>query len=177
MRYLRGTTSSHITYKRGEQPIRGYSDADWANDVGDRRSIGGFIYTMASGPICWAAKKQAVVSRSSTEAKYIALGSASKEALWLISLAKEAGVESVTPLPMVIYEDNQSSIKLARKPVNHNRTKHIDVTHHAIREAIENGTLELEYIPTKDMLADCMTKPLNGIQIRYLSDLMGLSIS
>lgn len=174
MRYLKGTLDTSITYyKDPSAQIVGYSDADWANDRRDRRSMSGYIFTHAGGPISWNSKKQPLVTRSSTEAEYVALDSALREALWWRSLKTELGIETNTT---TIYEDNQAAIKLSKNPITHNRSKHIDVKYHAIREAVENGQVELLYLETKNMLADCMTKPLNGSQLRHLGELMGLTI-
>ncbi|KAG7529891.1 hypothetical protein FFLO_05339 [Filobasidium floriforme] len=174
MRYLKGSLNASITYKRTTTPnIVGYSDASWAN-LTDRKSMGGYIFTMAGGPISWNAKKQAIVARSSTEAEYIALDSTLREAIWWRSFTTELGMGSDEPT--LLYEDNQACIKLAQNPIAHARSKHIDVKYHAIREAVESKAVTLQYLSTSDMVADCMTKPLNGPQIKHLASRMGLEL-
>jgi hypothetical protein len=88
----------------------------------------------------------------------MALTQATKEAIWLRRLLEELKLPSTTPT--LILEDNQSAISLAKNPVNHARTKHIDIQYHYIREAIEDRQIELKYTPTDEMIADLMTKAL-----------------
>jgi hypothetical protein len=173
MGYIKGTLDLGITFSRhgNREPI-GYSDADWATDKGDRRSIGGYVYVLGNGPISWMSKKQSIVARSSTEAEYIALDAAAREGIWLKRMLQELRLPLTGPL--LIYEDNQSTIKLAKNPVNHSRTKHIAVIHHATRDLVEDNTIRLEYLQTDAMLADGFTKPLSGRRIRLLGKTMGL---
>jgi hypothetical protein len=103
------------------------------------------------------------VALSSTEAEYMALTLVAKEAIWLHRLLAELGfVESddTTSTPMTIFEDNQSAIALAKNPIHHARSKHIDIQHHFIREKVESGEVKLEYTSSEEMIADAMTKAL-----------------
>lgn len=164
LRYLRGTPSASISYSA--EPVKrdtlvGYSDASYAENPTDRKSTGGYVFLFNDGAISWRSVKQPIVALSSTEAEYIALTDSFKEAQWLQHLLQE--VFSSPQLPTVIFEDNQSTIKLARNKAHSNRTKHIDVRYHYVREVIQRGQLILKYCPTESMTADIMTKPLGKI--------------
>jgi len=113
---------------------------------------------MAGGAVSWLSKCQAAVSLSTAEAVYIALSSATQEAIWMRRLLWET---------VIIYEDNQSYIKMSHNPVLHSRTKHIDIHYHYIREAVAEGNVTLEYCPTKDVVADILIKPLGKGQLSF----------
>jgi hypothetical protein len=185
MRYLRGSWDYGLYYRREALhdfmvfavdsvpeiiPI-GYADASYAEDEG-RKSRSGHVFLMAGAAVTWRSKKQATVSLSSTEAEYIALSEATMEAIWLRQLLKELHVP--TSRSTTIMQDNMSTIAIATNPVHHNRTKHIDVKHHFIREHIDRKDIALVYCPTNDMIADIMTKPLQGAQFTKFVHLMGL---
>jgi len=158
LRYLNGTRNFGITFdgNRG-LVLEGYSDADWGAGE-DRKSISGYVFTLAGGAISWSSKKQATTALSTTEAEYIALVQAAKESIWIQGLLDELGY-TVTNSNL-IYGDNQGSIALANNPEYHARTKHIDIQYHFIRECVQNNKIDLKYCPTSDMVADGMTKAL-----------------
>ena len=133
--YLKGTLNLAIKYQRLESNMLiGYSDADWAGDLDDHHSMTGNLFLMAGGPVNWLSKKQAVVALSTSEAEYIALSSATQEAMWLRKLLI-SDLQVTSQEPTVLMEDNQGAISIARNPVAHSRTKHIDIRYHYIREA------------------------------------------
>ena len=160
LRYLNGTRNFGITFdgKRG-LILEGYSDADWGAGE-DRKSISGYVFTLAGGAISWSSKKQATTALSTTEAEYIALVQAAKESIWIQRLLHELGYGNMVTGSNVIYGDNQGSIALANNPEYHARTKHIDIQYHFIRECVQNNKIDLKYCPTADMVADGMTKAL-----------------
>ena len=127
---------------------------------------------LANGAVSWMSKKQATVALSTAEAEYIALSEATQEAIWLQRLLTDIGV----PLkgPTVIHEDNQGAFAIARNPVAHARTKHIDIRYHFVREGIQNGAVDLTYVPTDEMVADILTKPLPKHRFKKLLHAMGL---
>jgi hypothetical protein len=163
LRYLKGTPSASITYTKGSgtASLSGFVDADWGGSD-DRRSTSGFIFFINGTPISWSSKRQDTVACSSTEAEYIATTAATKEAIYLRRLLEDLGHQQTGPTPL--YEDNQSCIALARNPVHHQRTKHIDIQYHFIREKIESGVVDLTYIPTAQQIADIFTKALPGVK-------------
>ena len=160
LRYLNGTRNLCLRYKKSDEPsLVGMSDADWAGDVINRRSTTGFVFAIGGTAVSWLSKQQPVVALSSCEAEYIALSAAVQELLWLNRLLCELGFKDL--VGTVIYEDNQGAIALAKNPVGHKRTKHIDTRYHFIREKVDCGELRLQYCPTQDMTADVFTKGLS----------------
>eukprot|EP00253_Pinus_taeda_P026389 PITA_26389 len=136
----------------------GFTDSDWAGDPDDRKSTAGYAFTLGSGPITWACKKQAAISLSSAEAEYRGVVEASKEALWLRQILSELGFEQQHPT--TLWCDNQSAIQLCKDPVQHQRSKHIELHMHLIRKLIHDHVLEVQYCSTDDQVADIFTKAL-----------------
>ena len=167
LRYLRGTMDFKITYAglpdaqidiHSFPVLSGYCDADWGSDLNDRRSITGYVFTLAGGAISWQSKKQPTVALSSVEAEYMASTQATKEALWWRTFFKELGSSMTTPSQL--FSDSQGSMALAKNPEYHSRTKHIDIQHHFVREHIANHNVQFDFVGTEDMIADVLTKPL-----------------
>ena len=157
LRYLKQTRDLSLTYvKDTPEAIIVYSDADWAGDVKDRRSTSGNVFLLGGAAITWSSRKQSSVALSTVEAEYMALSVATQEAIWLRQLQEELGMEETGPT--LIYEDNQGAISMVKNPVFHKRTKHIQIRYHFDREAVEEGTIALEYYHTSEMLADSFTK-------------------
>ncbi|KAL1582041.1 hypothetical protein WHR41_09299 [Cladosporium halotolerans] len=168
MRYLRGTASRGVTLGGGSAKLTGYSDADWGGDHATRRSTSGYIFMMGGGPISWCSKRQATVALSSCEAEYIALTQATKEAVWLRLLLTELGVPDAEPTR--ILADNQGAMALAKNPEFHTRTKHIDIQYHFVRQEVGRKRVQLEFVGSEDMLADCLTKALPAKAFRKFLD-------
>jgi len=141
----------------GDLKLAGYSDTDWAGDRDDRKSTGTYIFKMGIGAVSWQSKKQSIMALSTTEAEYMALTQATKQAIWIRHFLEELGAELD---PIVIFGDNQGSLALARNDVFHQRTKHIDIQWHWIRDMIKAELVELHYCPTDQMIANCLTKAL-----------------
>lgn len=156
LRYLQGTIGKKLVYICNNEGISGFADADWGNCNIDRKFI------LSGAAISWCARKQRTVALSSTEAEYMSLTDAAKEAIFLSTIVKELGFEELSKI--TIYNDNQSAGKLALNPVFHSRSKHIDIKFHFIRQALQDHPLKLEYLSTEDMIADVFTKPLSGFK-------------
>jgi hypothetical protein len=177
LRYVAGTPDHGLFYRRkegesGNIRLVGFSDSDFAGDVDDRKSTTGVLYCLGDSPITWHSTKQKVVALSSCEAEYIAAGSGACQGVWLARLLKElTNSESVAP---VLKVDNKSAIDLSKNPVHHDRSKHIEVKYHYIRECVEDGKIVLEQISTKDQLADIMTKSLGRVLFQELRDRVGV---
>ena len=173
MRYLQGTFNFGLLYNRcGSKKFVGFSDADWAGDLDDRKSTSGHLFQISGGAVTWRSKKQTCVALSTAEAEYMALASSVQEAIWMRQLTDELGngpTEATT-----IFEDNQSAICDTKNPQFHGRAKHIGIKYHFIREQVSSGTVKLEYCPTKEMIADMLTKGLHRDQFTKLRDMAGV---
>ena len=157
LRYIAGTRSYGCVYRRGEGALEliGFSDADHAGDSDDRKSTSGVFFFLGQNPVSWQSQKQRVVALSSCEAEYIAGATAACQGVWLSRLLADlVNAKVIAPL---LYIDNKSALALAKNPVLHERSKHIDVRFHFIRDCISSET---DYIRTGDQLADLLTKPL-----------------
>ena len=135
-------------------------DSDWAGCTKTRRSTTGYVSYLFGSAINWTSRRQATVSASTMEAEYIAAAEATQDIRWLRSLLAELGM--AVDSPTILRIDNQSAIRLANKPSTHARSKHIDIKHHIIRERVQDGTVELEYIESKKNRADILTKALSS---------------
>lgn len=175
LRYLRGTIDLELAFTGSISPLVGYSDADWAGDVGTRRSTSGYVSSIGTGPISWSPKCQSTVSLSTCEAEYIGQTQATKETVWLRNLLAELADMDEREIPTtVIYGDNQGAIALAKNPKFHGRSKHIDIQHHYVREKVNDGTVGLEYIETSKQIADGLTKPLSKVPFLRFRKALGL---
>ena len=160
LRYLKGTTSFGIEYKKvsdNDLNVVGYADADWAGDQSSRKSTSGYIFVLGNGAVSWGSKKQSVVALSTVEAEYISGSLGVQEAIWERKLLEELGFNTKTP---VLMQDNQGTIALAKNPIAHARTKHIDIRHYFMKSSVMDGSVTLKYCETQEMTADMMTKYL-----------------
>lgn len=157
-RYLKGTPDLGITFTKGPIHLTVFTDADWAGCPIHRRSTSGHCIFLGPNLISWRSKKQSSVSRSSTEAEYHALAQSVAEVLWLCFLLRDLHV--YLPHAPLLYCDNVSAIALATNPILHNRTKHIDVDFHFIREPVAQKSIQLSHISTFSNVADVFTKSL-----------------
>ncbi|KAM3405620.1 hypothetical protein ACQJBY_008243 [Aegilops geniculata] len=159
LRYICSTASYGLLLQPAPSyEISAFSDADWAGCPDDRRSTGGYAVFLGPNLIAWNARKQATVSRSSTEAEYKAIADATAEIIWVQSLLGELRIPP-TRSP-VLWCDNIGATYLSSNPVFHARTKHIEVDYHFVRERVGQKLLSIKFISSKDQLADIFTKPL-----------------
>ena len=175
MRYLQGSQQRKLTYGWDggrDQPLYGYSDSDWGNNVNDRRSFTGWVFLLHDGAVSWQSCKQPTVALSSVEAEYMAATQATREAVWWRAFMTELG--SPPAAATTIYSDSQGSIALSKNPEHHKRTKHIDIQHHYVREQVAADSVALSFVGTEDMVADVLTKPLSAERHGRLTGRMGM---
>lgn len=175
LRYVAGTASYGLMYERGGSgtvKIVGYSDSDLAGDVDTRKSTSGVLFFFGNSLVCWQSVKQRVVALSSCEAEYVAATMAATQALWLARLLGDLKGEAAEMVELRV--DNKSALALSKNPVFHERSKHIEIRYHFIRECMENGTISGEFVATKDQLADIQTKALGRVKYQELRARIGM---
>ena len=171
LRYLKGTSGVCLEFGRNGDSLSGYVDSDYAGDLDKRRSLTGYVFTLGGSTVSWKATLQATVALSTTEAEYMAVTEAIKEAIWLRGLLGELSMDhGVT----VVHCDSQSAIHLTKDSMYHERTKHIDVRYHFIKEIIAQGNIQVLKIGTEDNPADMLTKPLCVGKFEHCLNLLGV---
>ena len=159
LRYLKGTTDFGLWYPKSSTLIvTAYSDADWARSVDDQKSTSGNAFFMGDCLVSWLSKKQSSISLSTAEAEYIAVVDCCTQILWMKEALKDVNIE--TKQPITIFCENTSAISILKNPVMHSRTKHIPIKYHFICEQVAKHNIRLEYVNTKEKIADIFTKPL-----------------
>jgi hypothetical protein len=179
LRYLKSTVNTKIRYGPGgvHKQFVLYSDSDWASDKVDRKSISGSVTMFYGGPISWSSKKQRSVATSSCEAEYIALATCAKQGQWIAQVFRDLQLTKYigkNPRLVQMLGDNQGAIALTKNAHLNERSKHVDICYHFIRDLAEKGDLRVDYIPTAEMVADGMTKPLARIAFERFKVQMGL---
>jgi Reverse transcriptase (RNA-dependent DNA polymerase) len=154
--YLKGTAHFGL-HLGGSSVLRAFCDADFAQCPTTRRSTTGLVLFCGSGPISWRSKRQPTVSRSTAEAEYIAAGETAKEVQYMYELARQF---ELSPSCVQCFTDNAAALALCSDPLSHDRSKHIDVIHHHVRERVQCGEIRFVQIPSQDNVADVFTKPL-----------------
>jgi histone deacetylase 1/2 len=173
LRYLRGTLSVGHEIKRSTSTmVSAFSDADWAGCVDDRRSTGGFAVFLGDNLVSWTARKQATVSRSSTEAEYKALANATAEMMWVQKILTELHIPH--PTAARLWCDNLGAKYLSANPVFHARTKHIEIDFHFVRERVAAKLLDIRFINSGDQVADGFTKATSALKLQQFRSNLNL---
>ncbi|KAK3013501.1 hypothetical protein RJ639_010094 [Escallonia herrerae] len=173
LRYLKMTTGKGLFFKKGyRKNIDIYCDADWAGSITDRRSTSGYCTYVWGNLVTWRSKKQSVVSRSSAEAEFRAIALSICEGMWLKRLLEELKITCEGSIK--VFCDNQASINVAKNPVHHDRTKHVEIDRHFIREKIEGGIIQMVYTPSSHQTADILTKALPKGNFDNLNSKLGM---
>ena len=146
----------------------GFSDVNYAGNKGDRKSTSSYCTFVGGNLVTWKSKKQIVVSRSSVEAEYCAMAHTTSELIWLKALPEDFGITCTDPIPM--HCDNQAAIHIVSNPVFHERTKHIEVDCHFVRNVVTSKKICTPFTPSKDQVADMFTKALKKDDLNRLSD-------
>eukprot|EP00253_Pinus_taeda_P014382 PITA_14382 len=150
----------------------GFIDFDWAGDPDDQKSTAGYVFTLGSGPITWACKKQSVISLSLAEVEYRGAVEAIKEAKWLCQIPSEFGFQQQHPT--TLWCGNQSAIQLCKDPVQHQHNKHIELHMHFIRKLIHDHVIEVQYCSIDDQVADIFTKALTEAKFTKIRFMVGV---
>lgn len=167
LKYLKSSPGQGISVvKTVNNSLVGFVDADWGRCFSTRRSITGFCLFLGETLVSSKSKKQPTVSRSSTESEYRALAVVTCEVLWIVKLLIDLHVKC--EFPVGLYCDNNSAIQLTLNPVFHERTKHIEIDVHFVRDKVMEGVVRVEKVGTNDQTADIFTKPLKGSRHNFL---------
>lgn len=170
LRYLKGTVDFSLVLGISKETLVAYSDADWARDYRDRKSISGTLLQIAGGSVLWKCAKQKSVALSSTESEYLALSETCKSVLWMRSLLKDFDEKTLGATK--IFEDNQGAITWSREGVR--SAKHVSIRMNFVKQQCDAGTILLEYCSTERMIAEILTKPLGRIKFEYHRDALGI---
>ena len=173
LRYLQGSSEYGLQYNRnknedGKITISAYSDSDWGGDSEDRKSTTGYVVFINNNLVSWSTKKQATVALSTAEAELMAAAEVIKEVIWMKYILNELMYE--VRLPIHIFIDNQSTIKIIQNDIEHDRTKHIDIKYHFMKEKIKEGIIFPQWIETEKQLGDLFTKSLSLNVFRKFRD-------
>jgi hypothetical protein len=168
--YLRNTMNYGLHLGRNDECVA-YCDADYASDLDHRRSHTGWCFIVYGSVVAWQSRCQPTVAVSTTEAEYQAAATSAREALWLRQLLPDFGIECT---PMKILCDSQGALRSLRNPQVTQRTKHIDVIHHFVRERCQQGEVDLQFVPGKENVADILTKAMPGPKHKWCCDKMGV---
>ncbi|CAM8968419.1 unnamed protein product [Rhodiola kirilowii] len=160
LRYLKGAPAQGVFYP-SDQPLQltAFCDADWGACPFTRKSVSGFCVMLGGSLISWKTKKQVIVSRSSTEAEYRAMTHACCEVSWLVRLLADLHVQ--VPTHVALFCDNNAAMHIARNPVFHDRTKHVELDSHVVRQHVSSGFIQHHFVPTFDQHANLLTNALS----------------
>jgi hypothetical protein len=174
LRYIAGTKTLGCEYTHQEGKVRlvGYSDADHGGDIDDRKSTSGVLHFYGQSPVSWQSSKQKIVALSSCEAEYVAATSGACQGIWLRRLLGELLGHDDGAIELRV--DNKSAIALTKNPVFHDRSKHIQIRFHFIRQCVEDGDIDVQYVRTADQLSDALTKSLGRVQLQELRRRIGI---
>jgi hypothetical protein len=171
LRYLRGTVGYGLRYNSNvDLSLQGY--VDWVGSAADRKSTSGCCFTLGFAMVSWCSGKQSFVALSTTEVEYIALSVAFCEAVWLRNLMTDLFDQEMDTI--INHCDNQSYVKLYEKPVFHDRSKHVEIKYHYIKDMVQRKAVHLQYPPTYEQIADIFTKLLAKTKFEYFRERLGL---
>ncbi|CAM8953525.1 unnamed protein product [Rhodiola kirilowii] len=174
LRYIKNAPAQGLFFSANSLlKMIAYCDVDWAACPKTRRSISGFCILIGHSLISWKTKKQAIVSRSSAKSEYRAMAATCSEILWLLCLFED--IKAPIPTPVTLYCDNPAAIHIAKNPIFHKRTKHIELDCHFVRHHVNNKMICPNYVPTQEQPADLFTKQLASEHLLHVISKLGVS--
>lgn len=172
-RYLKGIVDYALWYPyKGDFTLDIFTDADWEGNVDDRKSTTGGVFLLGGRLVAWTSKKKTCVSQSTVEAEYVAASMNCTQAIWMRHMLE--GFKIDMSEPVTINCDNTSAINISKNPILHARTKHIELKYHFLRERVQDKEVKMEYVKSKDQLADIFTKPLPKATFEFLTSKLGV---
>ncbi|XP_075633883.1 secreted RxLR effector protein 161-like [Castanea sativa] len=172
IKYVNGTSDFGLFFsKESNVSLVRYSDADWIGNADDKKTPTRWCFYVGTNLVAWMSKKQSSVFLSTVEAKCIATGSFRSQLLWMKKSLGDYGISQDT---IIVYCDNSSAIVISKNPVQHSRTKHIEIKYHFIRDLVERKNVALEYIHTKHQNANIFTKSLDRSKFKSLHQVIGV---
>jgi len=173
--YVKGTADHKLTYQgnlASNELFLTYSDASHGDCVDTGCSTAGYVTMIVGGAVGWYSKLQTIVALSTTEAEYMAAVEAGKEIAWMRNILSE--FEYSVEQPSTLKMDNQSAITVSKNPEHHGRMKHLDLRLFWLRDKVEHGMLNPDFIPTGEMIADSLTKCVPAPKVRFCREQMGV---
>jgi hypothetical protein len=152
--------------------LQGYVDADWEGSAVDKKKPSGCCFTLGLAMVSWCSRKQISLALSTAEAEYIAPSVAVHEAVWLRKLLIDLFDYEMDPT--TIHCDKQSCLKISENPVFHDRSKHIEIKYHYIRDMVQRKTIHVQYLITHEQIAYIFTKPLPKTKFEYFRETLSL---
>jgi transposase InsO family protein len=167
-RYLVGTTDIGLWYKKGSYfDLIAYCDADYAGDKIERKSTSGACQLLGEALVSWSCRKQNTIALSTTEAEYVSAASCCSQVLWIRNQLEDFSLRYTN---IQILCDNTSAINLSKNPIQHSRSKHIEIKHHFLRDHVNKKDVELNFIETDNQLADIFTKPMVEDRFMFIKE-------
>eukprot|EP00253_Pinus_taeda_P026148 PITA_26148 len=172
-KYLQGTQNYGLWYRRDTYlTLHAYTDADWVGSMDDRKSTSCGAFFMGSKLVSWFSKKQSLIALSTAKAEYVAAASCCTQLLWMMQTLQDFQITCTSPISILC--DNTSPINISENPVMHSKTKHIPIKYHFLREKVLEQKVKLEYVRSKEQVADIITKPLPRETFEYLRQKLGV---
>jgi hypothetical protein len=173
LHYLKSSPGKGLMFsKNAHLKIEGYTDADWAGNILDRKSTSGYFTFVGGNLVTWRSKKQKVVARSSAEAEFRGMAKGLCELIWLRSLLTEVGFPPDSA--MNLFCDNKAAIDISHNPIQHDRTKHVEVDRHFIKQNLEERIIQFPFVKSEDQLADILTKAVSSRNFYHSLNKLGV---
>ena len=175
LRYINNTLHTGLCYEKRQNAfdLVGFVDSDFIGDRDSRKSTTAFYFTLGGNCISWKSQLQPLVALSSTEAEYVAMTDAIKEAIWIRGILEEI---NLLQGEVIVCSDSQSAIHLCKNPVYHERTKHVDVKYHFVKDQVATGAMKIQKVSTKDNPADMGTKCVTAAKLKHCLNLLHVGV-